>query len=648
MFREITNQRNQDDSTRDKKQLIFDRNSLRQQLATLENLIGEGEIGSNVLFDDHYILDNFMQNIPDAIYLKDTEGQFIRINKAQANRLGIKDPNEAVGKTDFDFFVSEDAERARLEDLEVIRNGNVSVNERKKYFTDGREGWVSATKVPLSDYHGNIIGILGLTRDITPQKKAESELRNSRDKLRHAKRETDNILKNVEEGLFILNINFAIGSQYSAALEKIFNESKLYQKNLLDLMMNKIDDSLLSIIGEYLDLMFDATKDESSLKELNPLTQVQMAFADRYDLPDQIKYLNFKFQRILLRDKIIGLFVTVTDKTKQVELARQLEASEAHSKRQMDWLLSILHVEPQLLKEFIESVQKELLFIDRILKTNHPVSEMREALNNIYRSVHLIKGNAGLLDINLFAQKAHQFEEQIELIKAKKSITAADFIPLVVNLSELRSNLSELGDLIENISRFQANYRPKRSFESKLLVQSIDNLIKNLAIELDKKVRFVHNQFKGEEIPGKYWLLIKDVLIQLVRNSLKHGIESSDERIANKKPVAGTIEISSSTRNGSFVLDYIDDGCGLQIDTLRARAKQYQKWSTQEIDNWNDNQVADTIYEPGISTSADFDMIGGRGIGMDVIKQRVEDQKGSIMFEFETGKFIHFTISLPG
>lgn len=641
MHMEMRNQRNQEDSTKDKKQLIFDRDSLRQQLATLENLIGEGELGSNILFDDRYLLESFMQNLPDAIYFKDRDGHFIRINRAQANRLGLNDPEEAIGKTDFDFFSPDDAERAKLEDLEVIRSGGVSVNERKKYNTDGREGWVSATKVPLSDKNGNIVGVLGVTRDITLQKKAETELRKSRDKLKHAKRETDNILKNVEEGLFILNINFDIGSQYSTALEEIFNRIELNQKNLLDLLTDKVNDDMLPVIRDYLNLMFDQNKDEQSLNELNPLTQVKMVFTD------QVKYLSFKFQRILLRDKIIGLFATVSDTSRQVELARQLAVSEARSKRQMDWLLSILHVEPQLLREFIEGVQSELVHIDRVLKTEHRSSEMRDALNSLYRSVHLIKGNASLLDLSFFAQKAHQFEEDIEVLKDKENPVGSDFVPLVVKLGDLRNNLGELGDLIEKISRFQMNYRPKRSFENKLLVQSIDKLIKNLANELDKKVSLVHEKFNGEEIPGKYWLPVKDVLIQLVRNSLKHGIENSKVRIAQKKPALGRIEISTSLKDRSFELNFRDDGCGLQIDKLRQSAKSSGQWESEEIDNWNEKQIAATIYEPGISTSKEFDLIAGRGMGMDIIKQKVDKHKGSISIDYEAGKYTQFKIAFP-
>jgi PAS domain S-box-containing protein len=215
-----------------KAQLQFELENLHQRIAELEKLNSRHNQIKN-LFDDRHLLRIFMQYIPDAIYFKDTEGRFLRINQAQATRLGLADPDEAIGKTDFDFFNPKDAKKAKSEDQGVVRSATVSIRERRKKFSDGRHGWVSATKVPLPDPDGKIIGVFGLTRDITERKNAEKELLKSRDKLKIAKRETDTILKNVEEGLFILDSNYNIGSQYSLALKTIFNEKDLTQKTCL-------------------------------------------------------------------------------------------------------------------------------------------------------------------------------------------------------------------------------------------------------------------------------------------------------------------------------------------------------------------------------------------------------------------------------
>ncbi|NOY57998.1 MAG: PAS domain S-box protein [Calditrichaeota bacterium] len=135
------------------------------------------------LAKEQHLLQSFMENIPDAIYFKDMEGHFLRINRAQAKRLGLDDPKDATGKTDFDFFTEENARQVRKQELRVMRSGKISVHEQVKILADGNESWVSGTKVPLPDENGKIIGIFGITRDITERKRTEESLKIFTEKL---------------------------------------------------------------------------------------------------------------------------------------------------------------------------------------------------------------------------------------------------------------------------------------------------------------------------------------------------------------------------------------------------------------------------------------------------------------------------------
>ncbi len=135
---------------------------------------------------EQYLMRTFMKYIPDSIYFKNQNGQFIRVNKAQAQRFKLDNPNAALGKTDFDFFTKEDAEELLYEDQQVIKTGIPFSKEQKKILLNGREGWISSIKIPLKNEHGKIIGLFGLTRDITQQKIAEKALTISEERLRKA------------------------------------------------------------------------------------------------------------------------------------------------------------------------------------------------------------------------------------------------------------------------------------------------------------------------------------------------------------------------------------------------------------------------------------------------------------------------------
>lgn len=120
------------------------------------------------------LLQFFLDNIPDTVYFKDAESRFVRINNAQARFLGVASAQEAIGKTDHDFQPRELAQQALDEEKRILATGQPIVNRIE--FNPTREGhprWLSATKVPVKDSAGHLIGTIGISRDITSQKLIE-------------------------------------------------------------------------------------------------------------------------------------------------------------------------------------------------------------------------------------------------------------------------------------------------------------------------------------------------------------------------------------------------------------------------------------------------------------------------------------------
>ena len=129
------------------------------------------------LQQERFLLSTLISNLPDPIYFKDTASRFIRVNQALAERLGGADPTDMLGKTDFDFFAREHAEPAFNDEQEVMRTGQpIVAKEEKEIWPDGREKWVSTTKMPLRDPSGKVIGTFGVSRDITERKRVEQRL----------------------------------------------------------------------------------------------------------------------------------------------------------------------------------------------------------------------------------------------------------------------------------------------------------------------------------------------------------------------------------------------------------------------------------------------------------------------------------------
>ncbi|OFY60487.1 MAG: hypothetical protein A2Y71_05375 [Bacteroidetes bacterium RBG_13_42_15] len=158
--------------TKELRDLQQDYNSVK---GSYEKDIAELKQSEKNLVQERYLMEVIMNNLPDHIYFKDQTSRFIRINKALAQFFGLNDPDQAVGKADFDFFTGEHAQQAYEDEQAVIHTGKLLHIEEKETHHDRPDTWVSTIKMPLRDKEGNITGTFGISRDITARKRRELE-----------------------------------------------------------------------------------------------------------------------------------------------------------------------------------------------------------------------------------------------------------------------------------------------------------------------------------------------------------------------------------------------------------------------------------------------------------------------------------------
>ncbi len=152
------------------------------------------------LTQERYLINALLKNIPDHIYFKDRDSRFLRVNSAQVKMFGLTDPDQIIGKTDFDFFSEEHARQAFEDEQTIILTGQPVIKEEKETWTDRQDSWVYTTKVPLYDNDGKIVGTFGISRDITRRKKAEEELAAERNLLR-------NLIDNMPDRIYAKDLN---------------------------------------------------------------------------------------------------------------------------------------------------------------------------------------------------------------------------------------------------------------------------------------------------------------------------------------------------------------------------------------------------------------------------------------------------------
>jgi two-component system, sensor histidine kinase and response regulator len=172
-----------------KKQVKINRYPVKDRAGKTRCIIGKYELLSEkqdeeiIRFSDQKLLQFLMDNITDTIYLKDSEGRFVRINKAHANLIGVKSPNEAIGKTDFDFFNIEHSRKSFSEEMRIISDAESITRLEYIGTNDGKYRWFSSSKFPIFNREGKVVGTAGITRDIDKMIRVEHRLKAERDLL---------------------------------------------------------------------------------------------------------------------------------------------------------------------------------------------------------------------------------------------------------------------------------------------------------------------------------------------------------------------------------------------------------------------------------------------------------------------------------
>jgi two-component system chemotaxis sensor kinase CheA len=174
----------------------------------------------------------------------------------------------------------------------------------------------------------------------------------------------------------------------------------------------------------------------------------------------------------------------------------------------------------------------------------------------------------------------------------------------------------------------------------------LPRIVRDLSAELGKKIELV---MSGDETELDRQLLehIKDPLTHIVRNSADHGIEKPEARIAAGKPETGTIKLSASHEGGLVIVEVTDDGRGLDARRIRQRAVELGIVNEAEAEALSDSQVYRLILTPGFSTAAEVTSVSGRGVGMDVVKNNIDQIGGALEIKSVPGQSTTLRIKIP-
>lgn len=212
-------------------------------------------------------------------------------------------------------------------------------------------------------------------------------------------------------------------------------------------------------------------------------------------------------------------------------------------------------------------------------------------------------------------------------------------------------DMSRLARLQEGLTQLEQNTRELQESVMKIRMMPISfafsrfpRLVRDLGGQLGKQVNLV---MLGEntELDKTVMEKIGDPLVHLVRNSLDHGLETTEQRLSAGKPGEGTITLNAYHQGGNIVIEVKDDGAGLNEERILNKARQ--KGLVPETQELSSEEIHQLIFLPGFSTADVVSDISGRGVGMDVVRRNIAELNGSIEVKSKRGKGSTFIIRLP-
>ncbi len=477
------------------------------------------------------------------------------------------------------------------------------------------------------------------------------------------------MLQNLPQGILTVDGSGTIHPEYSAFLEKIFEQDELSGKPALGLIfggsnvgsdaLSQIDATLAACIGE--DLM------NYEMNSHLLVTEFTKPMVD-----GRVKCLDLTWAPIC---DVFGAVEKIMVCVRDITELRQLELEAAHQKRELDLIGQILKVNQEKFADFVTSSRQFVADNEALLKAAS--DKDAELITQLFRNMHTIKGNArtyGLLHLTNIVHEAEQAYDELR----KDSAAVFDQTTLLTQLEGVAHSIEEYAAINEHklgrkgpgrrgsaekyvmierahLERMQANlaHFDFKACHPEVLVSTLETLetelnligtepaqeilagvfdsLPALAKELGKEPPSLPVIDHGIQIRNQITDLLRNVFMHLYRNAMDHGLEAAALRVSQGKPAAGQIQLELGLNKDRLEFRLKDDGKGLALGHIRHKA--ISRGLLGEGEAITDEAVAKLIFAAGFSTASAVTEVSGRGVGMDAVQSFIKREGGEIRLE---------------
>ncbi len=452
------------------------------------------------------------------------------------------------------------------------------------------------------------------------------------------------VFENVKEGLCLLDSHCNISDLYSKSMEEIFDQHELAGTNFVHLMRPRLVKRDQEALEMFVKHLFNPEIEEEVLDQLNPVDQVQIFSKNINHAATEPRHISITFSRITDESAIHHVLVSVKDNTATVLMQKKMLEAEERNKRESAQLMSILRSDPEVLREFLGQATHTLQAISSAYE-HHKELQFAELISYTFNAIHNLKGNAQLLGIQLLEEKFHQMEDDLAKLREKANIEGNDFLNVLYDINDVLLIAGNMQKILSRLSGGAGENAAAVSNEQ--LVATLQKGLARLSHETAKQTEllFLDN---GIAIPERYKLPIKNIAVQLFRNSVAHGIEAPEERVLKGKPPRATITIAlEKTLTGELLFSYTDDGTGLDLQKIAHVAATRRLASPADLQQMDVATLAGFIFSDGFSTAETVGAHAGRGQGLNLLKNMLDAMDARFSVPVEEGAGFRMTIIFP-
>lgn len=473
---------------------------------------------------------------------------------------------------------------------------------------------------------------------------------------------------NMQQALFSIEKGGTIVEPVSKFTEHLLG-GKIVGKNLLDVLYRNLprdDKQKFDGVQNALNMVFG--EDELQWDLISDQFPHECTHSDKTE-----RILKVQPSPIWSNEQTVEKIVfVVEDVTQMEEMKRQIQNQQ---------------VQAAMLEEMLKSDLKEVSnFINGISST---IVTMKAAagettlagLADLLRDVHTLKGNARLYKMINLSKQVHESESVIVPLKGKGELVDADRQLIAAELGKIAAmigsykkisdqlfnssskesstgaiNAFALGALKKAIDQFDQStadeqvYKVRRAFD-RLQFKSVADLTsqyKPMVMDISAQLgKMVNLQVEGEALVSvDQASVLKDCLLHLLRNSIDHGLETTEDRVKSNKAEAGTVKVSCHDDGETVVIAISDDGRGIDVDRVASVAVERGLLTREQADGMSHDQKLDLIFLDGFSSKSEATDISGRGIGMSVVRESLSRMGASLKLDTKLGAGTSFTITL--